>query len=718
MPTFISSYFQFDEISFENTCFGDNTKFKLSDAVDSVIWNFGDPASGVNNISTDLEPIHVFSNPGTYEISLSVTVGTESATKTTTVIIYDSPIVEAAVDLIQCDDDLDGFSSFNLDEVISKITTNAENETVSFFESQIDAESNVNPINMGEVYINKTVSRDLVWARVENFNGCYRTSQVNLIVNTTQIPDTFSHNLYVCDDDGISLFDLSKIQASIEAMFPAGQQLIIKYYKNEADALAEENPIIDISNYRNINYPNTQQIFIRVEDKLTNDCVGLGAHINLYVESLPVANPVTIERQCDADQDGEYPFNISQVESTLVGRQSNVTVTYFDENNNPLLSPLPNPFWTKSQIVTARVTNNKILDGSCFSETALEFIVEKRPIANPVPNQISCDKDSDDTDGLHDFDTSQIQNLVLNGQTGLEVQYYDESGFNLPSPLPNPFVSGTQTITVEVINPINSTCIATTEIAFIVNSLPDFSIDTPQMVCSSDPTFTVVLDPVETNDSEIFDYEWVKKDGTFLSNGSTLTVSTPGTYLVTLTKSDGTGCSRTKEIFVNASELPTITPDDISVVDNSNNNTITVNTSSLGLGDYEFSLNNEYSNFQNSPIFVNVSPGIHTLYVRDKKGCGTSSIKVSVIGYLKFFTPNGDGINDFWQIEGVNSQFQTNSDIFIYDRYGKLLKQLSAISEKWDGTFNGNQMPADDYWFIVYLSDGRSFKGHFSLIRE
>ena len=88
-----------------------------------------------------------------------------------------------------------------------------------------------------------------------------------------------------------------------------------------------------------------------------------------------------------------------------------------------------------------------------------------------------------------------------------------------------------------------------------VNPLPVFSIDTPQIVCTSDPTFTIILDPIEDNPSEIFDYQWTYEDGTDLGQTPTLPVSTPGNYYITLTKTDGTGCSRTKEVFVNASEL-------------------------------------------------------------------------------------------------------------------------------------------------------------------
>ena len=61
---------------------------------------------------------------------------------------------------------------------------------------------------------------------------------------------------------------------------------------------------------------------------------------------------------------------------------------------------------------------------------------------------------------------------------------------------------------------------------------------------------------------------------------------------------------------------------------------------------------------------------------------------------------------------------QAASRVYIFDRYGKLLKELDPITEGWDGTYLGRPMPQTDYWFRVFLEDGREFKGHFSLVRK
>ena len=125
-------------------------------------------------------------------------------------------------------------------------------------------------------------------------------------------------------------------------------------------------------------------------------------------------------------------------------------------------------------------------------------------------------------------------------------------------------------------------------------------------------------------------------------------------------------------------------------------------------------------------MFTNVSKGTHTVYVRDTKtpnACDQLELSgVSIIDYPNFFTPNQDGYNDTWNIVGLAG---TDAKIYIFDRYGKLLKQLSPNSnpqngEGWDGTFTGRPLPADDYWFTVTFTENgvtREFKSHFSMKR-
>ena len=100
-----------------------------------------------------------------------------------------------------------------------------------------------------------------------------------------------------------------------------------------------------------------------------------------------------------------------------------------------------------------------------------------------------------------------------------------------------------------------------------------------------------------------------------------------------------------------------------------------------------------------------------------KNNCGIAEQTISVIGFPNFFTPNNDGFNDFWQVNGVNEIFQADAEIYIFDRYGKLLTRINPTGPGWDGTYNGIPVPTNDYWFMVTLEDGRVYKNNFTLKR-
>lgn len=130
-------------------------------------------------------------------------------------------------------------------------------------------------------------------------------------------------------------------------------------------------------------------------------------------------------------------------------------------------------------------------------------------------------------------------------------------------------------------------------------------------------------------------------------------------------------------------------------------------------GNYEYSLDG--TTYQDSPSFSNLSIGDYRLHVRDKDNCSVSVKEVFVLMYPKFFTPNGDGHHDIWNI--VLAWHEPKMAIKIYDRFGKIITTLNGTSEGWDGTLNGAALPASDYWFTVIRESGKEFRGHFTLKR-
>lgn len=231
------------------------------------------------------------------------------------------------------------------------------------------------------------------------------------------------------------------------------------------------------------------------------------------------------------------------------------------------------------------------------------------------------------------------------------------------------------------------------------------------------PNVTNITWSVDTDDDGTI-------DNTNLLSGPTefeYTVTSPnsGRYFVTIETPFGDIIDDILITFFPPPEL-----DEVIIVedlrDNPDVDLYDIEIVTLTNGDYEYAING--GDFQDEAIFLDVPPGLNTVIINDKNGCGMIEEQFLVVGYPKFFTPNGDGIYDNWQIEGISEL--TNPDIFIFDRYGKLLKQIDENSPGWDGTFNGRQLPSSDYWFkLEYDRDDQGVvvasttRKHFTLLR-
>lgn len=701
---------------------------------------------------SEITPIASGNSFTTPTISSSTTyyvdAGCINERKPVTATIFPLPIVND-ITIFQCDSDLipDGKTLFNLTVNNDIISSNYNNETFSYYTSSNGANNALasDLISNEQAFENTTPTSMDIWVRVTNkTTGCYNMAKITLKVSATNIPSNYKIAIpAVCDDfldtngnntinnnerDGITSFDLSTTKATIQTLLPTTEVYTISYYKNKADALTETNAINNLSNYRNIGYPNSQDIWVRIDSNLDNACYGLGPYITLKTEALPIANSVSITRQCDDNDDGIFTFNTSTLESDLLKGQTNVNITYFDQSNNPLkdangiliTSPFPANFTTTSQTIKAVVTNNT--SAQCSDETTIKFIVDKTPVAFSVSTTLTstCDDELNplSQDGKFAFNTSTFEAIILGGQTGMNVLYFDKNNNPLPSPLPNPFITGTQNILATVVNPLNTNCSDSTILNFIVNPLPNIDLNLNgegnELVCSNLSTFFVNLDAGITDNSPSTNYYYIwTKDGQVIgTNSPTLDVNAEGIYTVEVTNQ--LGCSKIRTLTVTASNSATVTS--IDIVDLSDLNTVTVNTT--GPGNYEYSLDTPNGLWQDSNFFNNVPSGIHEVYINDKNGCGVVNKTIVVVGAPKFFTPNNDGYNDYWNIKGVNATYYPKSIIYIFNRYGKLIKQwIPYLNQGWDGTFNGVPLPSDDYWFTLKLEDGREAKGHFSLKR-
>ncbi len=420
-----------------------------------------------------------------------------------------------------------------------------------------------------------------------------------------------------------------------------------------------------------------------------------------------VANPVSIFRVCDdATNDGIASFDLNTKNPEVLGAQNpaGFNVEYFASQADADLgtaggaTPLASPFVSGNTTVFVRV--EPVANTACFDTTSFDVVVDALPIAGVVANQQGCDDLSND--GVAQFDFSNLDASILNGlnPANFTVTYHRSpadaaSGTNaITFPFTN--TARRQTITARLTNNDNPDCFDTSSFVIEIFALPAIAPQEPITVCEGEE---VVLDAGATYSG----YLW--------STGATsrsITVNQSGDY--NLTVFNANGCENSITITVQASELAVI---ERIVVEQFQVNTNRLTAIVAGSGRYTYSLDDFV--YQESPQFANLYPGTYTIFVKDESGCGTVSMTATIIGGPAYFTPNQDGYHDTWQVIGGDTL--QGAKIYIYDRFGKLLKQLDPLGAGWDGTFNGAPMPSSDYWYTVTLNDGTSFRGHFALKR-
>ncbi|MBY0487990.1 MAG: T9SS type B sorting domain-containing protein, partial [Flavobacteriaceae bacterium] len=307
-------------------------------------------------------------------------------------------------------------------------------------------------------------------------------------------------------------------------------------------------------------------------------------------------------------------------------------------------------------------------------------------------------------DGSEIVDLSIYNSDLISNTTNCTFEYYNSLSGAVNQTISNQITSisnynlsiGTNTIYVRILS--NNGCYQIVELSLILVNPPIITIPNKVSLCKN---HNVVLNAGLGFSS----YLWSTG-----ATSSSISVTQAGNYSVTVTQNHGSViCSTTKNITVSLSNAATITQ--IETHDWTNNqNIITVNTS--GLGNYEYSLDGIH--YQDSNTFTGLFSGIYTVFVRDKNECGIVSEDVFLLMYPPFFTPNDDGYNDTWSI--YFSQFEPGLKVEIIDRYGKLLKAFGNTGA-WNGTYNGNLMPSDDYWFVVTRANGKTHKGHFAMKR-
>lgn len=457
---------------------------------------------------------------------------------------------------------------------------------------------------------------------------------------------------------------------------------------------------------------------------------------------LPVINTTTITiEQCDDDQnsDGYTLFNLRNNEPLISSNYESELFEYYKENN--ALIPQPESFQNESfdQIIKVKVISPQ----GCSSYSAIRLKIGASEIDEDF--MVSLQKCETVTktllDGLEYWsreDLIAIQDNLISAdpkfaEQNISISLYkskqdaltnsnridfeaENFSFYMSTPYQQEIWAYISSIDLDKVSCIGLKQIARLEV------IPPPGIE----VIEQEDIYCLDQDPIIIGilreDHPNYSYSWSLNGTPFPLNiegeANRVFASQPGEYIVTATSNDGYSCSISKRILVRSSRIASLSPTDLKVKQlNADENSIEILTENLGIGDYEFALNDLIGPYQDSPVFNNLSPGDYQLHIRDKNGCGIYTQDISILGYDRYFSPNGDGINDTWRIKGALGNFQEDGKIYIYDRYGKLLKVLDPFGPGWDGRFKGLQLPEDSYWFQFQTIEGQNVSGYFSLIR-
>ncbi|GAB7257359.1 T9SS type B sorting domain-containing protein [Polaribacter sp. OB-PA-B3] len=360
--------------------------------------------------------------------------------------------------------------------------------------------------------------------------------------------------------------------------------------------------------------------------------------------------------------------------------------------------------------------------------------------------------DNSDIDGITNFNFSSARQDIINKfptaiQSDIIVSFYKNADNRnaAVNPITNisnyrnnsdPAFAFNQTIFIKIKNKNNNNCEGIGKLFLKTNTIPVFEVEgeapnDPIIICAKNIPYNLeVKKPVDD-----YNYVWRNENGTPIGGNSTsIQISNGGSYTVTAFSKDNTICENTKTIVVQKSDFDQLDETFVKIIDDFTSSssgfsieidipkTQTINQT------FEYALEDENGNiirsFQENNIFSNLKGGIYNVVVENKNGCGTAKLLVSLIEYPKFFTPNEDGVNDTWQIKGINDKFYKPTTLNIFDRYGKLLAEIPIDSNGWNGTSNGKTLPSGSYWYSVNLIPVDSSKpiiskkGNFSLLRK
>jgi len=607
--------------------------------------------------------------------------------------VRETPDYNIPTDIFECDVNNTGLATTNLSNTINEIELGSTTSlNVSFHLTPLNAEVGANAIALNYT---ATTNPQIIYARIENANsGCYNVETFNL--NTLSLPEvTYGQSLVACGNNYDTSVEWNLTDVELNVLDGRQYNIDFTYFNSEVDAQNNVNAIDNPTAYTNTSSPET--VYARVRNA-TTDCFSV-VPFELIINSPPAINQFGVYDICDNDTN---TLDLHDIDLLLVDNTFNVLISYYQttedaENDNNALST----DYIYTNTIENLVARVEYTTTGCYAIYSFELRVNPLPVANQPDNIVDCD---DDFDGQLAIDLSQQDASILLGQNPDEfsVSYFssETDAIENSNVLSNQYIaSNNEVIFARVENSITG-CFSITQFSVIINNKPFVDIN-DQVLCLND--FPLVVS-AETN-NPLDSYEWSTNETT-----AAIEITAIGSYSVTVTNEFG--CQTTSTFSVTESDSAEI--DVVETVNFADPNNIVVTVT--GIGNYLYQLNDQP--FQTSGTFYNVPIGYNTVTIIDQNGCAQITREVLVIDTPKHMSPNGDGQYDTWHITGVETL--PGTVIYIFDRFGKLIKTLLHTSPGWDGSYNGNPMPAGDYWFVAKVrQDDNVFevKGHFALKR-
>ncbi len=642
-------------------------------------------------------------------------------------------------------DDTNGIATFDFSDAaqtIRNLFPAPQNFTITFYENEADALAEINAIS--DISNHRNIASPFtqnIYVRIDSndVNSCLGLGH-HVTLNVNNLPDNNTISDFVlCSDNNIAEFDLTtKVPEVIGAQT---RPIVVSYHETQLDAI-NDIPIVNPNMYMGT---DGATIFVRAyfddNNNTTldgNECV----NTDMFFTLSTIPNPIVINPDpiivCSDQLAAVYDLTLR--ESQITNGDTSIALSYFEtqfdlDTNNPITNPSSyNTSQLNSTILVLATGSNMC---TAVIDLQLNTILYEVLNLSLAPLE-ECEIDNN---GFDSFDLRRREVDILNGlnATDFTFTYYEnrtdaEAGNSNAIADPSAFENTQprqQTLYVRV-TPITNDCFQIAELPIIVNPVPEIEIDDEYVICLAPDNSMIAASgnellatpPIDTQLSvSQYSFEWYTGVGADPSNlilgenGAVFSPNIPGDYTVIATNITS-GCTIPATTTVIGSYPPESITAEVITDAFSQNDMIEVTV--LGNGEYEFSLDG--GAWQTSPVFEDVRGGEHVVSVRDIYNCNIlNSQSLIVIDYPRYFTPNGDTIHDTWQISGIRDQ--ADARILIYDRYGKLLKQLVPTEIGWDGTFNGVPMPSDGYWFTVEFNDinkdntRKVFKAHFTLKR-